>query len=165
MAYQSFTWFVIQPDAGAGAGAGSSGGTSAARAGLSDPLGNGIVRPFRRTARADFATDSGERLVMSDVGQLFGTRKGTLPWRHDQGLDLEPLRHKNNTVILQELGRARVDEALRRWAKNVQLRSVVAERVASEPGKSGHSGTGKNGLFLKVAILIGGREKNLRVPI
>lgn len=150
---QSFSWPITQPSPNAIS-------TAPLRAGLLDPLGNGILRPFRRTVHADFATASGIPLVKSDLGQLLGTPIRTLPWRHDFGADLQPLRHKNNTEILGELARTRVESAIRKYARNVELRSVRAERVAL-PG-TGHQ---KNTLILWITVVIGGRTETLRVPV
>jgi phage baseplate assembly protein W len=148
MAFTAFSWFVIQPDPDAGAPA-----VARSVGALSDPLGNGIVRPFRRTATADFATASGVRLILSDIGQLLGTPIRRLPWRHDFGADLQPLRHKNNTEVLDELARVRVEQAIRKFAINVELRSVTAERPKP------------NVVIIVVTLVIGGKVQNLRIPL
>lgn len=52
-------------------------------------LGFGLLRPFRRDLKADFAADGGERLVRSAVGQILCTMassdftQGEVPWRTD----------------------------------------------------------------------------------
>jgi phage baseplate assembly protein W len=145
----TFSWIVVQ----ASAGAGSSGSGATRSSGLSDPLGNGILRPFRRTVHADFATASGVKLVLSDIGQLLGTPIRRLPWRHDFGADLQPLRHKGNTEVLAELARVRVEEAIRKFAFNVELRSVRVERPKP------------NMLIVWATLVIGGKVHNLRVPV
>lgn len=118
-----------------------------------DPLGFGIVRPFRRTERADWATDSGVPEVLSCVGQILGTDAGTLPWRYDFGINLQPLRHRNNTAALGELARVRVEEALRKWTIRAELRSLEAEKTAD------------NVLTLAATLLVGGRLVTVRVPV
>jgi hypothetical protein len=50
-------------------------------------LGFGLLRPFRRDLKADFASDGGERVIRSAVGQILCTMAGSeftqgeLPWR------------------------------------------------------------------------------------
>lgn len=102
--------------------------TAGPRAGK-NPLGAGIVRPFRRTEKADFASDSGPPEVASAVGQILGTRKGSLPWRPEFGSDIELLRHMANDPTLVELARIYVEEPLRRWEPRIQLTGVVVEPI------------------------------------
>ena len=90
-------------------------------------LGGGIVRPFRRTEHQDFANDSGIPEVLSCVGQVLGTRKGTAPWRPDFGCDLERLRHKNKDADFVALVRGTVDDALRRWEPRAQVSAVESD--------------------------------------
>ena len=148
MDFTEFVWFVEQP-----AGESTTSTTTPLKSGLLDPLGKGILRPFRRTVHADFAIASGIVLILSDIGQLLGTPIRRLPWRHDFGADLQPLRHKNNTELLAELARDRVESAIRKWAVNVQLRGVRAERPTP------------NTLILWVTLVIGGQTKTIRVPV
>ncbi len=142
-----FSWDVSQP---VGTGTATA---PASNTGGPDPLGTGIVRAFRRVPRGDFATDSGIPLVLSDIGQLFGTQIGTLPWRPDFGIDLEPLRHKNNTEVLGEVARVRVDAGLRKWEPRAQLLSLVVTKPKA------------NVLELDMNVLIGGKSRRLRIPV
>lgn len=97
-------------------------------------LGFGVLRPFRRDQKSDFAADGGERLVRSAVGQILGTMAGSeftqgeLPWRTDFGSLLYLLRHQKNDAVLQELARIHVVDALRRWEPRVQVTSVQVTR-------------------------------------
>lgn len=94
-----------------------------------EPLGCGIVRPFRRTERADFDNDCGEPLVRTAVGQILGTVKGALPWRTEFGCNATKRRHKARTEALGALIRVDVEEALQRWEPRVQLRSVDVDKI------------------------------------
>lgn len=93
-------------------------------------LGFGLLRPFRRDRKADFAAAGGEALVRSAVGQILGTMsssdftQGELPWRTEFGSLLHLLRHQKNDAVLQELARVHVADALKRWEPRVQLTSV-----------------------------------------
>lgn len=91
-------------------------------------LGYGLLRPFRRDRKTDFAAAGGEALVRSCVGQILGTlcsdptglHQGELPWRPEFGSLLYFLRFKKGPM-LQELGRVYVAQALARWEPRVQL--------------------------------------------
>jgi phage baseplate assembly protein W len=115
-----------------------------------NPLGFGIVRPFRRTARGDFATAEGEELVRSDFGQLLGTELGEVPWRTTLGTRISRLRHMANTQSLGELARVQIDEAARRYERRVQLLDVVADPV--------HVGE-ENRVQLRIRYRIGGTQE------
>lgn len=97
-----------------------------------DFLGFGLTRPFQRDAR-DFAAAGGEQLVRSAVGQVLGTvgaseiTVGELPWSEFGSL-LHRLRHQKNDVVLQELGRVYVVDALKRWEPRIKVRDVRVRR-------------------------------------
>lgn len=101
-------------------------------------LGRGLIRPFRRDKKQDFAFAEGEELVRSAVGQILGTQaatdftQGELPWRPELGSALHLLRHHKNDVTLQELARVYVVDALKRWEPRVQLTSVQVTRDRGE---------------------------------
>lgn len=97
-------------------------------------LGFGLLRPFRRDLKADFAADGGERLIRSAVGQILGTMAGSdftqgeLAWRTEFGSLLHLLRHQKNDAVLQELARVYVVDALKRWEPRVVVTSVNVTR-------------------------------------
>jgi phage baseplate assembly protein W len=94
----------------------------------------GVLRPFRRDRKADFAAGSGEPLIRSAVGQILGTMAaseftpGELPWRTEFGSHLHLLRHQKNEVLLQELARVHVVDALKRWEPRIRVTSVQITR-------------------------------------
>lgn len=96
-------------------------------------LGRGLLRPFRRDKRSDFAAGEGEALVRSAVGQVLGTQgasdftQGELPWT-DFGSLLYLLRNQRNDATLQELARVYVVDALRRFEPRVRVTSVQVTR-------------------------------------
>ena len=104
----------------------------------SEFLGFGLLRPFRRDLKADFAADGGERLVRSAVGQILGTMAGSdftqgeLPWRTEFGSLLHLLRHQRNDAVLNELARVYVVDALKRWEPRVVVTSVKVTRERQE---------------------------------
>lgn len=97
-------------------------------------LGFGLLRPFRRDLKADFAADGGERVIRSAVGQILGTMAGSdvtqgeLPWRTEFGSLVHLLRHQKNDAILHELARVYVVDALKRWEPRIVVTSVKVTR-------------------------------------
>lgn len=84
----------------------------------------GIVIPFRRDKKQDFANDSGEALITSNVRQILGTRVGELRWEPEFGSLLHTLRHRNNKPLLKQLAHTHVVDALRRWEPRVRVTST-----------------------------------------
>ena len=105
-----------------------------------DLLGFGLIRPFRRDRKTDFAAAGGEAVVRSAVGQILGTMAasdvtpGELPWRTELGSLLHLLRHQKNDAALQELARVHVVDALRRWEPRVQVTTVQVTRERDRGG-------------------------------
>jgi phage baseplate assembly protein W len=89
-------------------------------------LGAGLLRPFVRDQKQDFANGSFVDLVRASVGQILGTRasddsgehQGELEWRPDFGSKLYLLQHRKGP-LLSELARFYVVEALSRWEPRV----------------------------------------------
>jgi phage baseplate assembly protein W len=114
-------------------------------------VGVGILRPFRRDQKADFAAAGGEEVIKSAVGQVLGTKsssdftQGELLWRTDFGSLLHLLLHQKNDRVLQELARVYVVDALKRWEPRVQVNSVAASRETLD---------GENVLTLRVRYCV-----------
>lgn len=93
--------------------------------GIPSFLGQGLLRPFRRDQKADFAAGAGIELVKAAVEQILGTKAdsvrapGELPWRTDFGSRLHLLRHQNNTDALRDQARLMSQEALQKWEPRV----------------------------------------------
>lgn len=104
---------------------------------VSDALGSGPTRPWRRDKKLDWSSANGAKLVASSVGQILGTRcaseftSGELPWRDEFGSLLYLLRHRNNDATTRELARVYVADALARWEPRVRVTgvSIDAEEV------------------------------------
>ena len=100
-------------------------------------LGHGLLTPFRRDQKNDFANGGGDALVSSSVKQIIGTRgdspicQGELPWRSELGSVVPVLRHRQNDIGLQELTTHHSRTALRNWEPRVFVESVEAERLES----------------------------------
>lgn len=98
----------------------------------------GLLSPFRRDKKRDFASDNGEALLSSKVRQALLTEgttprsSGELPWRTSFGAGLALLRHQRNDAVLRELARAYVRDALKRWVPEAQLVSLEVEQSAAK---------------------------------
>lgn len=107
-------------------------------------LGRGVLRPFRRGAGTDFANAEGVELVKACVGQILGMQatspltQGELRWAPERGSLLYRLRHLNNDLLLQELGRVYVLDALRQWEPRIRVRGTRVSRIRA-PDSNGEN--------------------------
>lgn len=105
-----------------------------------DFIGYGIIAPFRRDRKNDFATDGGVELVRSRVAQILGMRggygqfTGELPWNTDLGSILYLLRQRKNDIALQELAQAWVTQSLAQWEPAVRVTRVIVSAEEQTPG-------------------------------
>lgn len=91
-------------------------------------LGNGLLRPFQRDKKQDFANAAGEALVRACVGQILGTQcsddggtiLGELPWRPEFGSLLYRLKHRKG-FVRDEMARVYVAQALQRWEPRISV--------------------------------------------
>lgn len=94
----------------------------------------GLITPFRRDRKRDFASDDGDALLASKVVEVLATEgatarsSGELPWRTAFGTPLQLLRHQKNDVALGELARVYIRDAFRRWLPEATLVHVSAAR-------------------------------------
>jgi hypothetical protein len=118
----------------------------------------GLLAPFRRDRKRDFASDDGDALLASKVLQVLATEgataqsSGELPWRTAFGTPLQLLRHQRNDAALAELARVYVRDALRRWVREATVTTVEVDR-------SGAS------LALRVRFRSANRSAVLHVPL
>jgi len=94
----------------------------------------GLLTPFQRDKKRDFASGTGAELLRAKVTQALMTEgvtprsSGELPWRTDFGAGLSLLRHQRNDAALQELARVYVRDALRRWVPSAEITSLNVTR-------------------------------------
>jgi hypothetical protein len=87
----------------------------------------GLLAPFRRDKKRDFASGSGPDLLRAKVLQALLTEgagprsSGELPWRTSFGAGLHLLRHQRNDEVLAALARVYVRDAIARWVPSAQL--------------------------------------------
>ena len=95
---------------------------------------HGLLTPFRRDRKRDFASGSGAELLRSKVLQALMTEgatprsSGELPWRTSFGAGLHLLRHQRNDEVLAELARVYVRDALARWVPSARLVALEVAR-------------------------------------
>jgi hypothetical protein len=98
---------------------------------------SGILTPFRRDRKRDFASGDGDVLLASKVEQVLATEgatnrsSGEMPFRTAFGTPLQLLRHQRNDVVLAELARVYVRDALRKWVPEAQVVNVGVVREGS----------------------------------
>jgi len=98
----------------------------------------GLLAPFQRDRKRDFASGEGDDLLASKVEQVLSTEGSTLrsvgelPWRTAFGTPLGVLRHQRNEVVLGELARVYIRDALARWVPEVTLVAVEVQREEGE---------------------------------
>ena len=119
----------------------------------------GLLAPFRRDRKRDFASDDGDDLLASKVLEVLATEgatarsSGELPWRTAFGTPLQLLRHQNNDVALAELARIYVRDAFRRWLPDAEVVRITVERDGAV-------------LALQIRFRTAERaDRNIRMPI
>lgn len=99
-------------------------------------LGKGLIRPFRRDQKNDFANGAGVDVIRATAGQILGTRcdgptsDGEMAWRPEFGSRLFLLRHKPINATTRELARHYSQEALRRWEPRIVVTKAQVDRRA-----------------------------------
>ena len=94
----------------------------------------GVLAPFRRDQKRDFASGAGRDLLRAKAIQVLLTEgstartSGELPWRTAFGSGLHLLRHERNDEVLRELALVRVRDGLARWAPGVQVTDLSVMR-------------------------------------
>lgn len=101
---------------------------------MGDPfayLGTGLVVPFRRDGKNDFAYETGEALVASTLQLVLGTRRagpqndGELPFNQELGTLISMLRHRNvNDPTTEELAAHYVIESLATHEPRIRPKAV-----------------------------------------
>ncbi|MBI5535982.1 MAG: hypothetical protein HY898_24895 [Deltaproteobacteria bacterium] len=98
---------------------------------------SGVLIPFRRDRKRDFASGDDEELLASKVEQVLATEgatnrsSGELPWRTAFGCQVHLLRHQRNDAVLAELARVYVRDALRKWLPEAQILELGVARDGS----------------------------------
>lgn len=133
----SYTWPLVSPPAPTPSSGSSSGDTVGALALFSRK--RGIITPFRRDQKNDFANGGGKALLRSHLQQILGVRagneyvQGEYPWRSEFGSLLELIRHRTNDITTRELARSYVISAVSRWTKSLRVTGVDLVELEGAP--------------------------------
>lgn len=98
-----------------------------------DTVGAGIVTPFQRDLKQDFANAVGPELIRQNIGQILGTlaqgrtNRGELSWRPEFGSLLPIMQYRNINEVFFELIRTRVVDAIERWERRVRVEDVIIQ--------------------------------------
>jgi hypothetical protein len=108
---------------------------------FSNEYGHGIICPFQRDGKGDFAHADGLDLLRSDIGELIGVigpttqQPGELPWNTELGSRVLTMKHRG---LHAEMIRATADQLVsapvRMWEKRARARST--EVVVDENSQS-----------------------------
>ena len=117
-------------------------------------LGAGIILPFRRDGKQDFANSSGLDMVRSSVRMILETmcsgpeNEGELRFNQRMGTQIQTLRHRNiDDPVTQELATHYVYEAL----KDNEPRALLFDvRVDRDPSN--------NKMILKISYRVTGES-------
>lgn len=113
-------------------------------------FGSGIVTPFQRDAKGDFANASGMRLLKDDIGELVGiigptaTKPGELAWDPDRGSQIHSLLHRR---VHLDMTRALAEQYLSSAVRRYEGRVIVGPATVTE--EEGNKLTVRFGFFPK----------------
>lgn len=114
-------------------------------------LGTGIVQPFRRDAKNDFASTTGIGLIKQRIIQIImtvgGPRRGELPWRQDFGSVIPTLKHKSNNAAIEDMVRVYVVDAITKYEPMVRVRAVEVKRFSPDANVANRTGLSVRVLF------------------
>lgn len=101
----------------------------------------GLLRPFQRDQKNDFATGKGNDLLKSRIGQILGTEEGELEYDSAFGSKLHLLRHRGasfDAETTDELARFYVVDAVRRFEKGARITRVSVRKTSAGNGEEIH---------------------------
>ncbi len=119
--------YGIQPTASSGGASG--GGTTETAVRTVSHLRSGLVLPFQRDEKNDFANAEGIDVIRSNVRCVLRVRRGQLRWRPRFGCDFWKLKNRNIDETLLETARIYATEALTEWEPRVRVTRVSAIKV------------------------------------
>jgi len=97
-------------------------------------FGQGIVCPFQRDGKGDFANAEGMRLLKSDIEELIGligaspNDPGELPWDPERGSRIGSLKHRQlHSEMVRALAEQYTATPMRRYERRVRTGPVRIE--------------------------------------
>lgn len=106
-----------------------------------DEYGHGIICPFQRDGKGDFANSNGLKLLKSDITELIGIigptvqQPGELPWNTDIGSRVLTMKHRTvNAEIDNATAGQMVEAAVRAWEPRARAgqTELVTDLVAQK---------------------------------
>ena len=95
----------------------------------------GIITPFQRDVKNDWANKSDVAVVRADVKQALAIDDGELEWDGSRGSKLRNLRHRSlPEAVLVDLARVYASEVLRDELPYVAVRGVAVSRYKGQDG-------------------------------
>lgn len=97
--------------------------------------GRGIILPFRRDAKNDFANASGLAVIKSNIRQIVLTgcaeesAAGEVPWDSTLGSRAQTVVHRNSTPGLEEVQRHFIVDAVKRQEPRARITRARVSRV------------------------------------
>lgn len=91
-------------------------------------FGHGLLTPFRRDGKGDFAHAADIELIRSNLRQVLYTTSsspqsfGELPWRPEFGSQLGNLRFRNLDELTIELARTYLVDAIKTWLPRIRIK-------------------------------------------
>lgn len=97
-----------------------------------DQFGHGIITPFQRDGKGDFANAGGIDCLKSDVGEVIGilgptaTQPGEVPWRTTMGSRAMSFKHRgmHHDMVAASVSQL-AGEAVRRHERRVRVGPTV----------------------------------------
>ncbi len=90
--------------------------------------GHGIVCPFQRDGKGDFANDGGLSLLKSDIAELIGIigptvqQPGELPWNTEVGSRVLMMKHRGlHAEMVRATAEQMVSAPVRMWEKRARV--------------------------------------------
>lgn len=117
---------------------GAVGGGSTTSSGVVVRTGGGLIRPFQRDKKNDFAVGVGNPLLASRIGQIIGTEVGELEYDMEFGSRVNLLRHRGPTFdseTLDALARFYVIDAVRRFETGARITTVTVRLLPAGNGE------------------------------
>ena len=97
-------------------------------------IGNGVLLPFRRDNKNDFANGSGSELVKSSLFGILGAlcagpnNNGELAYNQKYGTLLKTLRHRNFDEATEALAIKYIVEGIKENEKRVRITKINVDR-------------------------------------
>jgi phage baseplate assembly protein W len=108
---------------------------------VAQELREGLLLPFGRDGKGDFAHAGGTRLIGANIRQILGTicssgqGYGELEWMPEFGSLLDRIRHAPATEATLALARLRVVDALRNYEPRVKILTAKCEYALDADGR------------------------------